>query len=61
MTELVIAFGRVLALEGAVYALFPDAMRKMVARVLQEPTERVRYFGILTAAIGVGLVWLTRS
>lgn len=60
MTDLIVGFGLLLAIEGAAYAIFPNAMRRMVARILSEPTERVRNFGIFTAVVGVGLVWLVR-
>ncbi len=61
MTDLLVGLGLMLAIEGVAYALFPDAMRRMVARILAEPSERVRYFGLSMAAIGVAIVWFVRS
>jgi uncharacterized protein YjeT (DUF2065 family) len=61
MTDLLVGLGLMLAIEGVAYALFPDAMRRMVARILAEPSERVRYFGLIMAAIGVATVWFVRS
>jgi uncharacterized protein len=60
MQDLFVALGLVLAIEGAAYALFPDAIRRMVARILEEPSERVRHVGLTVAAVGVGLVCFVR-
>jgi uncharacterized protein YjeT (DUF2065 family) len=61
MDDLWAALGLVLAIEGALYALFPSGMRRVVAEVLQQPDERLRRFGLVAAAIGVGVVWLVRG
>lgn len=47
-----------LALEGALYALFPGAMKRMMARVLTLPEGQVRAAGLLAAFAGTGAVWL---
>ncbi|MEM6835172.1 MAG: DUF2065 domain-containing protein [Pseudomonadota bacterium] len=41
-----------------VYALFPDQMRGLVAKILEEPTERIRGIGLMTACLGLFLAWL---
>jgi uncharacterized protein YjeT (DUF2065 family) len=61
MIDLAVGFGLLLAIEGIAYALFPNTMRRMIVRVLAEPNDRVRQFGLVTAVIGVGIVWLVRS
>jgi uncharacterized protein YjeT (DUF2065 family) len=61
MTDFAVGLGLLLAIDGIAYALFPDLMRRMVARVLAEPTERVRRFGLISAVVGVAIVWLVRS
>lgn len=61
MDDLWVALGLILAIEGALYALFPAGMRRVVAEVLQQPDERIRRFGLLAAALGVGIVWLVRG
>jgi uncharacterized protein YjeT (DUF2065 family) len=60
MTDLVVGFGLLLAIEGIAYALFPDLMRRMIVRVLSEPSDRVRLFGLVSAAIGVSIVTWVR-
>jgi uncharacterized protein YjeT (DUF2065 family) len=56
MTDLAVGLGLMLAIEGIAYALFPNLMRRMIARVLAEPSDRVRQFGLLSAIIGVAMV-----
>ena len=60
MEELALAFGLILALEGALYALFPDGMKKMMLLVMALPSERLRLTGLATAIVGVGIIWLLR-
>ena len=43
MVDFVTALGLALVLEGMLYGLFPNAMRKMMERVLDEPAEALRY------------------
>ncbi len=61
MSEAVAAVGLVLALEGALYALFPEAMKRTAAQVLQTPSDTLRTVGVVSSAAGVGLVWLVRG
>lgn len=49
-----------IAIEGAAYALFPDAMKRMMARVLTQPTTMLRTAGLIAAAVGVAVVWAIR-
>ena len=61
MQDFLIALALVAVIEGALYALFPDAMRRSLALVLSQPTERIRMIGLIAATFGVGMVWLLRS
>jgi uncharacterized protein YjeT (DUF2065 family) len=61
MIDLVAAFGLVLVLEGALYALFPEPMKRMAAQVTQAPGDTLRVVGVVSAALGVALVWLVRG
>ncbi len=60
-SDLFAAFGLALVLEGAAYALFPDAMRKMMAQVLELAPSNIRFVGLVAAVLGVGIVWLVRG
>ena len=58
--NLVIAFALVLVIEGLLYALFPEAMKRMMMTVLSMSSSAVRSSGLFAAIIGVGIVWLFR-
>ena len=61
MTELGLALALLLVIEGAVYALFPDAMKRMMHLVQDQPSTSIRWTGVGVAALGVGLAWLIRQ
>ena len=61
MSEIAAAVGLILALEGALYALFPDVMRRMAAQVVHTPGDTLRIAGVVSAAAGVAIVWLVRG
>lgn len=61
MSEIATAIGLVLALEGALYALFPELMKRMAQQVIQSPGDSLRIVGVISVAIGVFLVWLVRG
>jgi uncharacterized protein YjeT (DUF2065 family) len=58
---LLTALALVLVIEGAVYALFPDAMKRVMAAMQEIPAPTLRSFGMATAATGVIIVWLIRA
>ena len=60
MTELLTALALALALEGVVYALFPDSMKRFMARVLEMPETSLRIAGIFAAMIGVAALAIIR-
>lgn len=60
-SDLFAALGLALVLEGVAYALFPDAMRNMMAQVLALPVANIRFVGLVAACLGVGFVWLVRG
>jgi len=60
-SDLGVALGLALALEGAAYALAPDMMRRLYAIMLTEPVPRLRLLGIAAMAVGVLVVWLIRG
>ena len=61
VADLFTAIGLAIALEGMAYALFPAAMKKMMAHVLAQPLNNLRWAGLLAILIGVGVVWLIRG
>jgi len=61
VTELLAALGLAIAIEGVVYAAFPDAMKKFMIQVLAQPVSHLRRAGLMAAAVGVFFVWLARG
>lgn len=61
MKDFLTAVALAIAIEGAAYALFPDAMKRMMARVLTQPTTMLRTAGLIAAAVGVAVVWAIRG
>lgn len=52
------AFALVFVIEGLVYALFPDAVKKMIAMALDMPESKLRVLGASMAGIGFCMVWV---
>ncbi len=61
MADLMTALGLAIAIEGIAYALFPDAMKRMMAKVMDQPAGSIRTAGITGAVIGVFIIWLVRG
>jgi len=59
-TALGTALGLVLVIEGVLYALFPEGMKRAAARALLVPPQRLRLAGLAAACAGVVLVWVVR-
>jgi len=60
MSDLWVALGLVLVLEGAMYTLFPAQMIEMMRRLPQLPPASLRVFGIMAVAAGWLIVWWVR-
>ena len=59
--DLLAAIALALAIEGALYALFPDAMKRLILRIADQPANALRTAGLVATAVGVGLAWLVRG
>lgn len=60
MTEIIVAIGLVLVIEGLLYALFPASMKKMMTVALKQPEAGLRQAGLIAAAIGVAIIYLIK-
>jgi len=60
MRDFATAIALILVIEGILYALLPDAMRRMAARAMTLPAQSLRLAGLAAACAGVVLVWLLR-
>ena len=50
-----------LVIEGVIYALFPESVKRMGREVQKIPAPNLRIAGLIAMAIGVGSVWLMRG
>ncbi len=60
MRDLSTGLALVLVIEGILYALFPEGMKRVAARAMMVPPQILRAAGLLAAAFGVVVVWLLR-
>jgi hypothetical protein len=56
-----VALGLVFVIEGVVFAAFPETAKRAVASMLETPDGLLRGIGLVSALIGVVLVWLIRG
>ena len=61
MDDFLVALGLVFVLEGLVLAAFPLATKKAMANVLATPEGSLRTIGVVSAVLGLVLVWLVRG
>lgn len=61
MLDLLSALCLVFVLEGALYALFPDAMKRMLGQIGAVPASLLRSSGVVAAVLGLFFLWLIRG
>ena len=61
MKDLFTALALILVIEGVLYALFPEGMKRLIAVALDISPATLRRAGLVSAAVGVVLVWLLRG
>ena len=60
MRDLWTGLALVLVVEGILYALFPQGMKRVAERTTEVPAQMLRGAGLMAAAVGVVIVWLLR-
>ena len=60
MSDFLIALGLVFAIEGLVFAAFPGAAKRAMTSALETPDSVLRIVGIISAVIGVLVIWFVR-
>jgi uncharacterized protein YjeT (DUF2065 family) len=60
MLDLVAALGLALAVEGILFAAFPEGVRRAMYEAAHTPSDRMRAVGIASAIIGVAIIWAVR-
>ena len=61
MSDLAVAFGLVLVIEGSLWALAPRLGRKLLEATAEVPEASLRLAGTLAVAAGVLLIWIMRG
>jgi uncharacterized protein YjeT (DUF2065 family) len=60
LKDLLTALALILVIEGIVYALFPESMKRLALRTTRTPAQSLRIGGLVAAIFGVVLVWALR-
>ena len=50
-----------MVIEGLLYAVFPEQMKRMIVAIMSVPPGTLRIAGLAAAAVGVGIAWLVRA
>jgi uncharacterized protein len=61
MRDFLVAVGLVLAIEGLIFAALPALARRLAATALETPEGQLRIAGIISALLGVLVIWLVRG
>ncbi|MGH6943893.1 MAG: DUF2065 domain-containing protein [Geminicoccaceae bacterium] len=61
MIDLATALCLVVVLEGLMWAISPNGMKRAAALALALADEQLRMGGAIAVAIGVGVLWLLRG
>lgn len=61
MSDFLVALGLVFVIEGVAFAAFPAMAKRAMASVLETPDGPLRVIGIVSAVVGLVLVWLVRG
>lgn len=61
MTDFLAALGLVFIIEGLMFAAFPQATRRAAVTMTQTPDEALRLVGLLSAVLGLTVLWLVRG
>jgi len=61
MSDLAAALGLVFVIEGAIYALFPNAVQTYLRRALQLPPTALQKAGFGACLAGLVMIWLVRG
>jgi uncharacterized protein YjeT (DUF2065 family) len=61
VSEFLTALGLVFVIEGLIFAAFPGATKRALVSVLESPDNMLRMVGLVSAVLGLVLVWLVRG
>lgn len=58
--DFLVGIGMVLVIEGLLFAALPHGMRSAMKSVLSSPDNMLRVVGLISAVLGLILIWLVR-
>jgi uncharacterized protein len=61
MSDFLAALGLVFVLEGLLFAAFPDFAKRAMESVMQAPDNLLRIVGLVSAIVGIALLWIIRG
>jgi uncharacterized protein len=61
MSNLMVALGLVVVIEGTLWALAPGLGRKLLQAAAETPESNLRLVGAAAVALGVFVIWLVRG
>ena len=61
MSDFIVALGLVFVLEGLLFSAFPATAKRAMESVQQTPDSSLRTVGIVSAVLGVLLIWAVRG
>ena len=61
MKELIVAVGLLFVIEGLLYTIFPDQMKKMMEMMKDIPASKLRSGGLFFALIGFIIIYYAKS
>ncbi len=61
MSDFLAALGLVFVIEGLIFAALPGQAKRAMTSVLETPEGTLRVIGLVSALIGLVVVWLVRG
>jgi len=61
MSDFVVALGLVLVIEGLLFLALPGMARQAMAQMMEAPPGALRITGLVSALIGLAVIWLIRG
>ena len=58
--DFLVGLGILLMVEGLLFAAFPTSMRKAMQSAMSSPDNFLRTVGLISAVVGLVVIWLVR-
>ena len=59
--DFITAIGLAFVIEGLMFLAFPEGVRRMMTVVAASPTQQMRIAGVISAVLGLAVVWFIRG